>query len=146
MEFFGSPVKPLRDNRRVYQNFSILADLSRPFCNGIRYHRIADLSDSCGSGGIRTHGALASSRFPGVCNKPLCDTSLINRDEIVSPQSLNLDLDFCGDPSPSRDDLPWTDRVSGSCDLLGLKLVDHLIEAGDKHYSLKEQGDLRRSS
>ena len=28
-----------------------------------------------GGGGIRTHEALASSRFPGVCNRPLCDTS-----------------------------------------------------------------------
>lgn len=30
----------------------------------------------CGDEGIRTLEALASSRFPGVCNRPLCDISV----------------------------------------------------------------------
>lgn len=47
------------------------------------YHAIINFDNggipSGGGGGIRTHGTLASQRFPGVCDRPLRDTSKISK-------------------------------------------------------------------
>lgn len=46
-----------------------------------------------------------------------------------------------GDPSPSAEDLAFTRRVAQSGELLGLRLVDHLIlGAGDRWVSLRQRG------
>lgn len=54
-----------------------------------------------------------------------------------------------GDPQPSRDDVALTRRMKEGADLLGIKLLDHVIVGGrERHgpgyrfYSLREQGDM----
>jgi len=46
-----------------------------------------------------------------------------------------------GDPSPSAEDLAFTRRIAQSGELLGLRLVDHLIVgSGDAWISLRQRG------
>lgn len=45
-----------------------------------------------------------------------------------------------GDPTPSAEDLRFTERVAEAAELLGTPLVDHLIVAGDRYRSLLDDG------
>jgi len=48
-----------------------------------------------------------------------------------------------GDPTPSTEDLKISRKILKAGELLGIQLLDHIIIAGNTHYSLKEEGDLR---
>lgn len=45
-----------------------------------------------------------------------------------------------GDPEPSPEDLRTTRRVAGALDTLGIRLVDHLVLAGDASVSFRARG------
>lgn len=46
-----------------------------------------------------------------------------------------------GDCTPSSDDLAFTERVRRAGELLGIRLIDHIIVGGgDDFYSLREEG------
>ncbi len=45
-----------------------------------------------------------------------------------------------GDPTPSKDDIDITRQIAAAATSLGLKVHDHLIIAGKKHYSFKSNG------
>ncbi|WP_304362985.1 JAB domain-containing protein, partial [Bacillus sp. AFS040349] len=45
-----------------------------------------------------------------------------------------------GDPSPSREDIEVTKRLSECGKVLGIELLDHLIIGEQKFVSLKEKG------
>lgn len=45
-----------------------------------------------------------------------------------------------GDPEPSRDDLRVTRRVATALDALGVRLIDHLVLAGDTVTSFRARG------
>lgn len=45
-----------------------------------------------------------------------------------------------GDPMPSRDDIDITRKISAASQSLGINVHDHLIIAGNKHYSFKSNG------
>lgn len=47
-----------------------------------------------------------------------------------------------GSPHPSDDDRAVTRRLHESGNLLGIRLLDHVIVADVSHYSFSEQGDL----
>lgn len=47
-----------------------------------------------------------------------------------------------GDPNPSRADLNTTRRIKEAGDLLGIKLMDHIIIGDNEYISLKEKGFL----
>lgn len=47
-----------------------------------------------------------------------------------------------GDPNPSRADLSTTRRIKEAGDLLGIKLMDHIIIGDNEYISLKEKGFL----
>ncbi|MCC6488046.1 MAG: DNA repair protein RadC [Candidatus Hydrogenedentes bacterium] len=44
-----------------------------------------------------------------------------------------------GDPEPSRDDVALTRRLAESAELLGIRLLDHVIFGDGRHVSLKER-------
>ena len=44
-----------------------------------------------------------------------------------------------GDPTPSTDDLNITKKLVQSGEIIGIKVVDHIIIAGDKYTSFKEE-------
>ena len=45
-----------------------------------------------------------------------------------------------GDPAPSVDDWALTRRIKNASRDLGIALLDHIIVAGDKHFSFVEEG------
>ncbi|MGQ9678226.1 MAG: RadC family protein [bacterium] len=45
-----------------------------------------------------------------------------------------------GDPTPSADDISLTRRLRDAGEVLGIKILDHIVIAGDKFYSFREQG------
>ena len=45
-----------------------------------------------------------------------------------------------GDAEPSRDDLMATGRIATALEALGIRLVDHLVLAGDARTSLRARG------
>lgn len=45
-----------------------------------------------------------------------------------------------GDPTPSNDDIYSTKRIKEAGDLIGIKLLDHIIIGDNRYYSLKEHG------
>lgn len=47
-----------------------------------------------------------------------------------------------GDPSPSDDDKKLTQRLAESGEILGIKLLDHIIVGNGIYFSMKEQGML----
>ncbi len=49
-----------------------------------------------------------------------------------------------GDPTPSPDDLALTQRLVRAGDVMGIRVVDHLVLAPQQYYSLLEAGRLPR--
>lgn len=49
-----------------------------------------------------------------------------------------------GDPAPSPEDIALTDRLRAAADLVGLRLLDHVIVAEDAHFSFLDAGLLAR--
>jgi DNA repair protein RadC len=47
-----------------------------------------------------------------------------------------------GDPMPSDDDLLLTQRMLRAGDIMGIDVIDHLILADQRYYSLVEAGKL----
>lgn len=75
------------------------------------------------------------------------NASLINPREIFIHALKNLAVHIIiihnhpsGDPSPSKEDIYITKRISESGDLIGIKLLDHIIIGDGKYISLKEKG------
>jgi DNA repair protein RadC len=48
-----------------------------------------------------------------------------------------------GDPAPSNDDLALTTRMVNAGDIMGIDVLDHLILAEQRYYSLVESGKLQ---
>ena len=51
-----------------------------------------------------------------------------------------------GDPSPSAEDLVFTDRLAVAADTVGTPLLDHVIVAGERHRSLLDEGVIGRTT
>jgi DNA repair protein RadC len=49
-----------------------------------------------------------------------------------------------GDPTPSPDDLVLTTRMVNAGDIMGIDVIDHLILADQRYYSLVESGRMQR--
>ena len=47
-----------------------------------------------------------------------------------------------GDPTPSREDLEMTKRLKNAGEILGIKVLDHVILGDECYVSLKERGEL----
>jgi len=47
-----------------------------------------------------------------------------------------------GDPTPSREDIQMTERVSKAGEILGIKLLDHIIIGEQGNYSFSNAGRL----
>ena len=44
-----------------------------------------------------------------------------------------------GDPAPSKEDINITHRLIDGGEILGIKVLDHIIVGGDKYISFKER-------
>lgn len=45
-----------------------------------------------------------------------------------------------GDPSPSKQNIATTQQLVAAGQILGVKLLDHIIVTGRKHYSFQMEG------
>jgi DNA repair protein RadC len=45
-----------------------------------------------------------------------------------------------GDPTPSKEDFEITNRLKEASELLGIRLLDHVIIGDPRHYSFADQG------
>ena len=45
-----------------------------------------------------------------------------------------------GNPSPSRDDIDFTENMKNAGELIGIRLIDHIIIGDNSYISLKERG------
>lgn len=75
------------------------------------------------------------------------NTSLVHPREVFKPAILSNSASIIlfhnhpsGDPIPSNEDKLITERLRESGEILGIKLIDHIIIGDNSYYSLKEKG------
>ena len=51
-----------------------------------------------------------------------------------------------GDPTPSVEDIRFTEQLAAAADVVGTPLIDHVIVAGERHRSMLDDGLLQRKS
>ena len=47
-----------------------------------------------------------------------------------------------GDPIPSKEDIDITKKLKEAGNMMGINILDHVIIGADRHYSMKESGDI----
>ena len=49
-----------------------------------------------------------------------------------------------GESNPSKNDLEITERLTGACELIGVKVLDHIILGEGNHFSFAQEGLLKK--
>jgi DNA repair protein RadC len=49
-----------------------------------------------------------------------------------------------GESNPSKNDLDTTERLVEACNIIGVKVLDHIILGEDNHFSFAQEGLLRK--
>lgn len=49
-----------------------------------------------------------------------------------------------GESNPSKNDLDITERLAGACELVGVKVLDHIILGEDNYFSFAQEGLLKK--
>lgn len=75
------------------------------------------------------------------------NNSLVHPREVFKPAILSNSASIIlfhnhptGDPTPSKEDTNITERLKECGNILGIKLIDHIIIGDNSYYSLKENG------
>ena len=74
------------------------------------------------------------------------NSSIVHPREVFKPAILSNSASIIlfhnpfGDPAPSKEDISITERIKESGNILGIKLIDHIIIGDDSYCSLKERG------
>ena len=75
------------------------------------------------------------------------NNSLVHPREVFKPAILSNSASIIlfhnhptGDPTPSKEDTNITERLKECGNILGIKLIDHIIIGDNSYYSLKEKG------
>lgn len=80
----------------------------------------------------------------------ICQTGTVDRVEIYPREIVKKALECSavavilvhnhpsGDPNPSKEDIKLTDMIIEALKTLGITVHDHIIIAGHKHFSFKE--------
>ncbi len=79
-------------------------------------------------------------------SKGILDASIIHPREVFKPAIKNSASKIIlvhnhpsGNPEPSSEDLDITEKLTEAGDQIGIKILDHVIVGGEKHYSWKEK-------
>ena len=82
-------------------------------------------------------------------SRGILNSSLIHPREVFKPAVLHNALSIIcfhnhpsGDPNPSKDDAEITRRLVKAGEIMGIKILDHIIVGDDRYTSLKERGIL----
>ncbi|NRY59528.1 JAB domain-containing protein [Clostridium beijerinckii] len=75
------------------------------------------------------------------------NSSIVHPREVFKPAILSNSASIIlfhnnpsGDSAPSKEDISITERIKESGNILGIKLIDHIIIGDDSYCSLKEKG------
>jgi len=80
-------------------------------------------------------------QFGTVNHAPVYPREVVKRALELGASSIILTHNHpSGDPTPSKDDIDVTKKIVAAANSLGLSVHDHLIIAGNKHYSFKSNG------
>ena len=82
-----------------------------------------------------------------VISEGSVDTSIVHPREVMIPaikesatKIVLIHNHPSGDPSPSQADIEITHRVSKAGEIIGIKLLDHIIIGGTEFYSFADEG------
>lgn len=85
-----------------------------------------------------------------ICHIGSLNSSLVHPREVFKPAILSNAASIMvghnhpsGNPEPSEADIMMTKRLEEAGDLMGIRLLDHLIIGEDTYISLKERGNFR---
>lgn len=85
--------------------------------------------------------------FVDLCSLGTLDQSLVHPREVfrlaISKGVARIIIGHnhpSGDPEPSSNDIALTKRLSDASNILGIRLLDHVIIGNDSHVSLNERG------
>lgn len=85
-----------------------------------------------------------------ICHIGSLNSSLVHPREVFKPAILSNAASIMvghnhpsGNPEPSEADIMMTKRLEEAGDLMGIRLLDHLIIGADTYISLKERGNFR---
>jgi len=74
-------------------------------------------------------------------------STLVHPREVLRPAIISASAAICivhnhpsGDPEPSGDDKALTKRIASACDLMGIRLLDHVIIGRGQHFSFVDEG------
>lgn len=97
---------------------------------------------------VNSKGRLTDKCEVGVSSSQECTLnvkSFINRTTNAGADNIFIAHNHpSGDPSPSMADYDFTRWLVSLCEIMGLKLIDHIIIAADGYYSFNEHGDLKQ--
>lgn len=84
-----------------------------------------------------------------ICHIGSLNASIVHPREVLKPAVLSNSASIIvahnhpsNDPTPSREDIDVTKRLSDAGKIIGIELLDHLVVGTDKYISLKEKGYL----
>lgn len=85
-----------------------------------------------------------------ICHIGCLNSALVHPREVFKPAILSNAASIMvghnhpsGNPEPSEADIKMTRRLEEAGDLMGIRLLDHLIIGEDTYISLKERGNFR---
>jgi DNA repair protein RadC len=82
-----------------------------------------------------------SQTFGTINHAPVYPREIVKRSLELGAASIILAHNHpSGDPKPSRDDIDVTKQIIMAAAALGINVYDHIIIAGNKHYSFKSNG------
>ena len=86
---------------------------------------------------------LAQVSLGTLNSAPACPRELLKLAILTSAQGIILIHNHpSGDPEPSGEDRAATAQIKTAAQIVGVKLLDHVIVGDGKYYSFADQGDL----
>ena len=63
-------------------------------------------------------------------------------DKLSDTELLAILLRVCssGEPQPSQDDIEITNRITSACELVGIRVLDHIIIGDNNYFSFFNEG------
>lgn len=97
---------------------------------------------------VNARGKLVDKCEIGISNSQECTLNVknfINRTANAGANNIFIAHNHpSGDSSPSMADYDFTRWLVSLCEIMGLKLIDHIIVTADGYYSFNEHGDLKQ--
>jgi DNA repair protein RadC len=144
-----------RQIKAVYETLSVQEPVSRYLKTGSRYTRPSEVYESFRFLMDETKEMFLTIHLDGK-NKVICldivsigslNQSIVHPREVFKTACLSnaaavllIHQHPSGDPSPSREDIEITRRVKEAGEIMGIRVLDHIIVGDDTYHSFVESG------